>query len=782
MATFDLADLHDVAVRNKRSAAACSVLRWVVVPWQMRDGRRKVPTRSGWTQAGALRGPEIGEWFANNPNDIPGVVTGEESGIWVLDIDPRNGGTDSLARLDSVGALGKTFRVDTPSGGWHLYFSWPSGGGVRSVNNLPGYPGLDVKGHGGFVGAPGATVFEVGEYRAPIGPASILAAPDWLLEIVRVGSPTFSVDGQDWSEVDGTEAPDQTWLQWQLDQLGNVPPGGQHDALRWFTLQMRRRGMRQADAEAWAGLAAERFLSDPGRQPWTVEDGRRIVIGTWARIAPGVVEAELAGWAAGQGEAQPLPAPVGETAQPLPAPVAAARVLGEPPGTIGPDDENGQEFRIFAADHLIWLAGGDWYAWDGQRWSWDKSLTRNQLIRDFGHSLVRRAGGDVDEDERKRLVSRYTSLGTVGGRDRCLNYAKDLFSVTADQLDSDVWALNTLSGLVDLRTGDVRPAEPRDLVTKLASTEWEAGARDETWERVLAEMIESPLDRAWIRRWAGYCLTGHTMEKAILMMHGLADSGKSTVTSPFQLAMGDYAVVWKPSMLLAKQENNVDAELFRAMGARLIVVPEFPRAGRLDESIMKMMTGTDRVMARALYQASVEYIPQFKLWIHTNHLPGADEEALMKRMRFFGMRKALPIERRDDRIKTWLESPGPRAAIMWWAWQGLDEMTRLGGLGKPESSDSEVAYHQLLSDPLRRFMDETLEPARDGVVAWDMICMAYAAWCAGESLKPLGTGLLAHRLSERGVEKVRYRDPSGIRYQAIQGWQLRMNNDADASV
>jgi putative DNA primase/helicase len=779
MATFDLADLHDVAVRNKRSAAACSMLRWVVVPWQMRDGRRKVPTRTGWTQAGALRGPEIGEWFANNPNDIPGVVTGEESGIWVLDVDPRNGGTASLARLDSVGALGKTFRVDTPSGGWHLYFSWPSGGGVRSVNNLPGYPGLDVKGHGGFVGAPGATVFEVGEYRAPIGPASILAAPDWLLEIVRVGSPTFSVDGQDWSGVDGTEDGDETWLRWQLEELSRVAPGGQHEALRWFTLQMRRRGMKQAEAEQWAGQVAERFLSDPGRQPWTVEDGRKAVIGTWARIAPGVVEAELAGWAAEKSEQQLAP-----PAAALPPPQPAARVAGEPPQSIGPDDENGREFRTFADGRLIWLAGGDWYAWNEQRWQWDQSLTRNQLIRDFGHALVRRAGsGDVDEDERKRLVSRYTTLGTVGGRDRCLNYARDLFAVTADQLDSDVWALNTLSGLVDLRTGTVRPAEPKDLVTKIAATEWERDARDETWERVLTEMIDSPRDRAWLRRWAGYCLTGHTMEKAILMMHGIADSGKSTVTSPFQLAMGDYAVMWKPSMLLAKQENNVDAELFRAMGARLIVVPEFPRAGRLDESIMKMMTGTDRVTARALYHASVEYVPQFKLWIHTNHLPGADEEALMKRMRFFGMRRGLSVEQRDDRIKTWLESPGPRAAIMWWAWKGLEEMTLTGGLGKPESSDSEVAYHQLLSDPLRRFMDDVLEPVRGGVLAWDMICMAYAAWCASEAIKPLGVGLLAHRLSERGIEKIRYKDPaSGIRYQAVQGWRLRTADGASMPV
>src|SRR5690606_1339842 len=138
----------------------------------------------------------------------------------------------------------------------------------------------------------------------------------------------------------------------------------------------------------------------------------------------------------------------------LPPPTPGARVSGEPPKAIGPDDENAQDLRKFAVDRLLWLAGGDWLYWDGTRWTRDDALARHEIVRELGRQLVSRAGsGEVGEDERQWLVKRYQRLGTVGGRDTCLNYARDLFAVQAEQLDADPWALNTPGGLVDLRSG-----------------------------------------------------------------------------------------------------------------------------------------------------------------------------------------------------------------------------------------------------------------------------------------------------------------------------------------
>lgn len=779
MTTVGVGDYFAAALRNRQSAHACASLGWVVVPWKL-HGTRKVPTRKGWTQAGALRGSEVAEWWANNNGDIPGVVTGAESGIWVLDIDPRNGGNDSIAKLDAVGALGRTFRVNTPGGGWHLYFTWPVSGVEIASRPLPGYPGLDVKGTGGFVAAPGAMVdFEgdLREYSAP-GVAQIATAPEWLIEIVRGSGPGWASDGADHSDVDGTEDEDAAWLQSEFQKVSGTLPGSQHEALRGFVLQMRVRGMKREVALHWAVRTCEAFVC--AREPWTEDDAERLVAGTWARIPPGTVDAQLKGWAQEQvpsvtvsetpeGAAQPAGNPL------PPPPPSSVVVLGEAPQVIGLDDENAQDLLRFAKDRLIWLEGSDWQVWDQMRWHEDVGLHRHSIVRDLGLELVRRAGsGGLTEDDRKKVIGRYNRLGTVQGRDACLNYARYLFAVSPQILDSDLWALNTKSGLVDLRTGVIRPAVPTDYVTQLTSCEYRQGETDEVWERVVRQALPDEHDRAWLQRWMGYCLTGLTTEKAILAMHGPANSMKSTVTEPLARALGSYAITWDSETIVKNSKVNVEEALWRARGARLVVINEMKAGTRLDPGVIKSATGTDTVTARALYHASFNYRPQFKLWIHTNHVPNARDDALLERMLFLRMTSSLERSQRDPGIKRWLEE-GAAAAVMWWAVQGLLEMVREGGpgLGRPSHSDEEVEEHALRSDPIRRFIADMLDSASNVVTPWDDVHTCYQMWCINEGLKPMGSTTFAHAMKERGVEKTYEYLWDGRRAMATKGWSIR---------
>lgn len=787
----------EAAARNRQSAYACSALGWVIVPWRahLEGGKvQKIPTRRGWTQAGALRGQsEVAEWWVNSPNDIPGVVTGAESGVWVLDIDPRNGGSDSLAQLDSVGALGQTFRVTTPQGGFHFYFTWPPGweNGAIGSRPLEGYPGIDIKGAGGFAAAPGAIVQIAdwtGQYQVPIGPSRVLNSPDWLLEIVKGGTSAgwTGADGNDWSEQDGTEEGDKVWLESETFRLRQVPPGNQHTEFIRFVFQMRVRGMRMVDALEWASQVCRGFQCADGREPWTDQDALDEIRRTWQRVGPSSVDAQLKGWADKVAKEEtkqpppPIPTPAAitelepEPPKQLPPPSPAARVEGEPPRAIGPDDENAQDLRKFAKERLLWIAGGDWLYWDGLRWVKDDGLDRHEIVRELGRKLVTRAGsGECGEDERQWLVKRYQRLGTVGGRDTCLNYARDLFAVPASSLDADLWALNTPGGLADLRSGTVRPTVPSDLVTQITKYAVREGATDEVWERVLTERVPDLDDRAWLQRWMGYCLTGLTTEKAILAMHGPANTGKSTLTEPFGRAMGTYAVSWDADTIVANSNVNRQEALYRARGARLVTVNEMKAGTRLDEGVIKGATGGDTIVGRALYQGSIEYRPQFKLWVHTNHVPNARDDALLARMLFFGMHEQIDRDYRDPGIKTWLEeSEEAGSAVLWWAVRGLHQLQTMG-LGRPAHSDAEVEEHALRSDPVRRFISECLSQCPDDhATPWDMIISAYHAWCAAEQIKPMGTTTFTHALEERGVVRAQTRFEDGSRRRAARGWTL----------
>ncbi len=116
---------------------------------------------------------KIAYWFGMWPESNIGIATGVASGIVVIDIDPRNGGHDTvLALADEGKTFARTAQVLTQSGGFHLYYRHP-GGKVKSVSNGCG-PGIDVKADGGYVVAP-PSVGVLGAYVWQVAPQELAA-------------------------------------------------------------------------------------------------------------------------------------------------------------------------------------------------------------------------------------------------------------------------------------------------------------------------------------------------------------------------------------------------------------------------------------------------------------------------------------------------------------------------------------------------------------------------------------------------------------------------------
>ena len=96
----------------------------------------------------------INQWWQQWPDANIGIMTGPESGLVVLDVDPRHGGNESLRDLERQHApLAPTLEVLTGGGGRHLYFKYPEGASLGNSSSKLG-PGLDVKGSNGYVVAP----------------------------------------------------------------------------------------------------------------------------------------------------------------------------------------------------------------------------------------------------------------------------------------------------------------------------------------------------------------------------------------------------------------------------------------------------------------------------------------------------------------------------------------------------------------------------------------------------------------------------------------------------
>ena len=153
---------------------------WAVVPAAERAKRPIV--RWQRFQHEAPTKEQITEWFERWPSANLAVVTGEVSGLVVLDIDPKHEGAKSLAGLEQRhGKLPATVESVTGGGGRHFYFAHPG----REVRNRAGIaPGIDIRGDGGCIIVPPSVHPSGKRYRwkpghAP-GAIDLARMPIWL--------------------------------------------------------------------------------------------------------------------------------------------------------------------------------------------------------------------------------------------------------------------------------------------------------------------------------------------------------------------------------------------------------------------------------------------------------------------------------------------------------------------------------------------------------------------------------------------------------------------------
>ena len=125
----------------------------------------KVSAIKGWPSLATKKIANVTAWWDTRAfaDCNVGVATGD--GLVVLDCDSKapsakwpNGrnGIDSLNLLDTLG-LDNSMRVATPNDGVHVYLktdrAW-----ANSVDRLKEFPGIDIRGDGGYVVGPGSTI------------------------------------------------------------------------------------------------------------------------------------------------------------------------------------------------------------------------------------------------------------------------------------------------------------------------------------------------------------------------------------------------------------------------------------------------------------------------------------------------------------------------------------------------------------------------------------------------------------------------------------------------
>jgi hypothetical protein len=160
--------------------AALTYARRGIPVFPCEPGGKAPLTYSGFWDA-TTDARRVKTWWNRWPYANVGVPTGERSGLLVLDVDPRDGGLESLAALELInGSLPRTAKTRTGGGGVHVFFRSPAREEVRNSAGRLG-PGLDVRGEGGYVVVPPSRTQSAYEWLDRTSPAD----PTWLLEFLR---------------------------------------------------------------------------------------------------------------------------------------------------------------------------------------------------------------------------------------------------------------------------------------------------------------------------------------------------------------------------------------------------------------------------------------------------------------------------------------------------------------------------------------------------------------------------------------------------------------------
>jgi putative DNA primase/helicase len=411
----------------------------------------------------------------------------------------------------------------------------------------------------------------------------------------------------------------------------------------------------------------------------------------------------------------------------------------EPKNRPATDLGNAERFFDLHLGNVYFDRGlGGWRVYDGKRWVPDESAAFLLAI-DAARGIAREAAelyqNGRDEAAQKRATSLFAWAMRSESRERLkamLDIARHFpaMAMPASAFDADPWLFNVANGTINLKTGELRPHNPGDFITKISPVPFIRGLRDARWEQFLREAFDG--DEASIRfaqRAFGYALTGSTVEEKLFFLLGLAGTGKSTLIDAGRAAAGDYAVVAEFETFLRKPgSGGARHDVADLAGARMVVAAE-PDDGRtLSDGLIKSLTGGDAITARHLYKENFTFKPQFKLFLVANSSPRMSDSdtGLWRRV------LRIPFEnvptRPDPTLKVWLQNPeGGARAVLSWAVEGCLAWQR-EGLGVSERITAATADLRLSFDPLADFFKERciFEP---GVwISASQLRRAYEGW------------------------------------------------------
>lgn len=707
----------------------------------------------------------IRKWWKRWPKANIGLACGERSGVIVIDVDAKCGpdGRSGREVLDELllanGArIPDTAIAQTGGGGTHIFLLHPG----RQVPSTVGVlPGIDSRGDRSFAVLPPSNHHRGTIYEWEVGSdpfeTPIEECPEWWItsigiarELKRQASGDANADKVDEESV-----------------FNGIAQGERDVTLYRYACSLRSRDVDEETAIKLVRLAAS--VCDPPL-PAHVADAK--VRSAW-RHRPGINRPD------GSNSLESVPTEPGRPKKEYP-PLQASTPEPTIPPAAAPEPPSHaivqlieEEFpRMFNltdlgnAERLAYLHGDDlrycaqmkkWLYWDGRRWKQD--LT-DAIAMQKAQSVVRQMYADAGRmsasSARTDLAKWAIQCEKKNALEAMVGLVKSMpkIAIIVDDLDRDDWLLNVRNGTIDLKSGNLKPHDRADLITKLCDVDYDPDADCSTWITFLERIIPDREVQVYLMKALGYTLTGSVHNQCLFFAWGQGSNGKSTMFNIVQEILGDYGRKMTTDTIAVKRnDTGPQNEIARLAGARFALTSETEEGKAINESLIKDLTGNDTVSARFLYAEIFEFRPKMKIWMYGNHKPrirGTDK-GIWRRIKLVEFGQTISEEEKDVQLldKLRIEAPG----ILAWMVQGcLLEQDK--GLTDPASVTKAVQEYRVEMDTVGAWISDCVEEEKESYdfVNTGTLYTSYKKWCEIAGEHPVSMRRLSQILTSRGWE------------------------------
>ena len=639
-----------------------------VFPLQPRD---KVPFLDGGFKIASKDPDQITTWWTRWPDANIGIATGAASGgLVVIDADVNEDagydGTDSLREYAAEhGSFPETCRSITGRGGYHDFYRTTETLHNRAVV----LDGVDVRADGGYIVAPPSIHPNGKRYAWEIDPedAEIAEATEEILDLCRSHKP-------------GTGNPEAA----KEDHPAPIMPGTRNDTIYRLACSLQAKGL--TDEAIRAAVIAENE----------------------ARCIPPMGEAEIARIIANavrqpKGTARPQKRPEDHEDRYRPADLSEAGAA--------------EVFALTYGPGMRWTESLGWMIWNGTRWCQNKSMATNRAMQ-FTNDMLNEAkkkhaastiaddNGEASADAKQYLkyAQRMRNSKPI---DNILTLAKARMTVEASIFDVQPFDLNTPGGIIDLRTGTMRPSNPSAYCSRITTvTPSTDGAY--LWNDFLDVITggDESLQR-FLQISAGSCAIGKVFHEGLQIAIGGGRNGKSTFYNSLAAVLGDYSGSISVNVLTTDRMNK-GAALATLRGKRLVTCGELEDGQRLSTQTLKMLASTDMLTIEEKYRSPETIKPTHHVVMFSNFLPrvSASDEGTWRRLQLIPFQTTIPAgsDKPNYSDKLVKDAGG---AILAWVVEGARMFFENGcRLDPPAVVVEATARYRQQEDWLRNFIEE----------------------------------------------------------------------------